>query len=239
MPSSMFSKELLDKYKEGKRSFSNIIIQFADLQGANLQNIHIKDSKLLFVAFRNCNLSGARFSNCEMFFDSFYGSDLTDAVFDNCKIDFGLFENAIFNKTKIAKSRISYSAMYNANIQELDMTTSDQFRVLTDPSQITEDVVENGLAIILPFMDKLDTNLRSIIKKKIEAASENQKFSYSLKGNPASYKKEGTYSSAKAPSYGNASGYGMQMGGLLHDVIEAYSSAQKKRSSYSQNNEYK
>ena len=165
---ALFSSELIEKYREGERSFSNVIIQYADFLGTALQDIHIKNSRLVFATFRNCALRNARFSNCEIFFGSFYGGDLTNAVFDNCEIKLTLFESAIFNNTKIVNSNISYSGMFNTNIRELDMSSAIQYKVFTDISQITEKDIESGMSLIAPYLSHLDAEIRKKIMKIIQ-----------------------------------------------------------------------
>lgn len=235
----MLSRELLDLYKAGKRGFSNVILQFADLHGTNLRNICIKDSKIIFVTFYNSDLSNAKFINCEIFWGSFYNCVLENAVFDNCKMDLTLFDKAIFNKTKIIKSKISYSGMFNTNIRELDLSTSTQFKVFTDPSQITERDVENSLALIAPFLDKTDSQIMSRIKEGIEWDAKNYNLSIPNTFSSQSNKSGRAYSKSQS-SYGDvASSYGSHMESLLHDVIEAYSSSTQKRRPYSHESEYK
>ena len=236
---SMLSKEFLDAYKEGKREFSDVIIQFADMHGSNLRNICIKDSKIIFVTFYDSDLSNAKFINCEIFWGSFYNCRLENAVFDNCKMDLTLFDKAIFNKTKIMKSKISNSGMFNTNIRELDMSTSSQFKVFTDPSQVTEKDVENSLALIAPFLDKTDRQIMSRIKEGIAWDVKNYNLPISNSLSSQVHKNGRAYSEKSSAYGGGTSSYGRQMEGLLHDLLDAYSQAlQKKKTSYSQNNEY-
>ena len=242
MSSLLLSRDLLDQYKEGKRTFENVIIQFADLQGSTLPDICIKDSKLFFVTFFNSNLSGAKFINCEIFFGSFYGCRLGNAIFDKCRIELTLFDQAIFNRTKITKSEISYSGLFNTNLKDLDMSSSTQFKVFTDPSQITDHDIESGLSILMPHLDKLDTQIKSKIKKMLEWDAQTYKFSVpSMVGSPTNYKKEGTYAGNNTSSYiRNASAYSGQMGDILHEVISSYSNLHPKRkSSYMHDSKYK
>ncbi len=218
---TLLSKEFLDQYKEGK-IFSDIVIQFADMRGENLQNISIKNSKLYFVTLRGCNLRNARFTNCEIFFGGFSDADLTNATFENCKIDLTLFDSSIFNKTKIIRSDLRYCGMMNTNIGELDMSTSVQFRVFIDPSQITDKDLEGAASLLMPFANRLDFQIASRIKKQIEWTAERYKFSVpSLSENKTGYSdKPSNYS--PPPTV-----YGTQMNNLLNDIIGAYSQTKK------------
>ncbi len=165
-------------------------MQFSDLQGVTLNDIAVKDSKLHFVTFRNCKLKKSKFLNCDIFFGSFYGGDLTDAIFENCKIELTLFEDAIFDRTKIEKSHISYSGMFNTNIGGLDMSTSTQIKVFTNPSQITPGDVEQGMSRIWPFMEALDTQIKSKIKEVIKRDAEKHDLPVSPSFMAPTYKNE-------------------------------------------------
>jgi uncharacterized protein YjbI with pentapeptide repeats len=140
---TIFSSDLLERYKSGERIFSNILMQFADFHGNNIQDIHFKNSRLVSLGFNDCNLKNARFTDCEIFFNGFHRSDLTGAIFENCRIDLTFFENVVFNRTKILKSTISYSAMFGTSISEVDVPSSTQFKLFTDPSQMTQTTKES------------------------------------------------------------------------------------------------
>ncbi len=234
--SVLLSKELLEQYKEGRRSFSDVIIQFADLRGVAIPDISIRNSKLLFVTFSNSNLRDAKFSNCDIFLGSFYGCDLTNAVFDNCTIELTLFENAVFDKTKIIKSKMSYCGMFNSNIRELDMSTSAQFKVFADSSQITETDVEDGMALLMPFFSNLGIEVKSKIKSLLETDAERWKVS--APDFSAMPHNKGAYAAGKTSSYRPAmSAYGGLIENLLQETINAYGTDESKKS-YSTRRKY-
>ena len=157
---NMFGQELLEEYKSGRREFSNIHLQFADLSGNSFENITIKDSKIYFTLFRFCKLKNCSFVNCEIFFGGFKGADLSGAIFVNCKMDYCLFESAIFADTKMVKCNLSWCGMFFADVASLDSSSSTLFKVFTDPSQITKEDADAAYSGFMPSIQDLGFEIR-------------------------------------------------------------------------------
>lgn len=219
---NMFSSEFLEGYKNGQREFSNINLQYADISGANLNDIIIKDSKLFFVTFRSCDFSNAKFINCEIFFGTFLGGSFTNAVFEKCIIDFTLFERINPKNTKILKSKVSWSGILYSIMSEIDVSSSDTFRFITDISQITQNYVDEAMLRIGPMIGKLDISIRAQIKEEIER--EAREYKVKIMGTEGSKSNYGNHS--KDGSHENmGSVYGTTLQNFTAAVISAYNDA--------------
>lgn len=218
---TIFSSELLERYKSGIREFSGINLQYADISGCVLKDIVIKDSKFFIFAFYNCDLTNAKFINCEMVYGSFYGGRLENAVFDKCSMDLMLFENTIFKRTKILRSTIIWSGIFGTALGELDLASSTLIKVLTDPSQITQQYVDEAVSKIGPVINSLDISIRAKIKEEMQRDA--TKYNVEIKtvsgGKPAYEPRSGTYSKGEEPAYGAS------MHAMIQNIINAYSAA--------------
>ena len=229
MKKVLFSKELLDHCKDGKKAFSDIILQYIDMSDMDLSGLIIKNSKLFFATFRNCNFKNAKFINCEVIYGSFYGGNLEGVIFDNCTIDMTLFQDTIFRDTKISKSRLIWSAFLNTAMGEIDLSSSTKFKVFTDLSQITAKDVEDGMAHLGPLIDSLDMSIRHKIKQELEKDFQ----SLGIKDLP---------NSSNDPEYQRTSPlvYGMQNFSAM--VIDTYNTSnpyRQKKSIYEKEGGYK
>ena len=229
MKKVLLSKEFLDMYKEGGRTFSDITLQYMDIADVNLTDLIIKNSKLFFATFRNCNFKNSKFINCEIIYGSFYGGNLEGVVFDNCTIDMTLFQDTIFRDTKISKSRLIWSAFLNTAIGEIDLSSSTKFKVFTDLSEITAKDIEDGMAHLGPLIDSLDISIRHKIKQELEKDFQ----SLGIKDLP---------NSSKNLEYQRTSPlvYGMQT--FSNMIIDAYNTAnpyRQKKSIYEKEGGYK
>ena len=182
---------MLEEYKKGKRTFSDINMQFSDLTGANLEGITIENSKLNFVLLRHSNLRNTRFINCELFSCGFKSADLTGAVFDGCKIDYGYFDGSIFDNTKMLKCSLSFCALFSSG--QPDTSTSSLFKVFTDASQISQNDLDAAFSGLLPFVENLGfeikTQVQSLIKSATDKIGEPNKLQQTHYGQEKSYNK--------------------------------------------------
>ncbi|MCX6815474.1 MAG: hypothetical protein NT120_01300 [Candidatus Aenigmarchaeota archaeon] len=229
---NIFSNELIEQYKEGKREFVNINLQYADIS-MPLKDLVIRDSRLFFVTFRDCDLSNAKFINCEIFYGTWYGGILENAVFDDCAIDYGLFDKTIFRNTKIVKSKITWSGMLGQPINELDMSTSTQFKIITDMSQITPEAVEEIRRQIGPIINSLDLSIKAKINEEIQKDA--QKYGVEL---PSIATEKPAYGARRENADSNSSVYGGNMQNFADMVIGAYNAVHpyKVKRSYQDDN---
>ena len=173
MKKVLFSNDFLDRLKEGKKLFSDVILQYVDMSDMNFSEITFKNSKLFFATFRNCNFKNAKFVNCEIIYGSFYGGNLENTIFDNCVIDMTLFQKIFTSGMKILKSKLIWSAILESAISEVDISSSTQFKFFTDISQLTEKDLEDVMTRMSPLVDSLDISIKHKIKQEMEKNAQN------------------------------------------------------------------
>ncbi len=230
---ALLSREFLEQYKQGKRFFSSIIINFADFHDQMINDIVIKDSKLSFVTFFNCKIRGAKFVNCEIFYGSWNGGYIEDTIFDRCKIDYTIFHNGTLKNVKIASSNISWSLFFSRPTSELDYYSSFRFRVFNDPSQVTDRDLEEALRQIMPLIDNLDLSIRMKIKEELGAGT--KKYGREIKNMVSGNAYEKTSS-----GYNPRSGYGIQ--NPFNEMLSSYmaqTNAYKTKKPYETKGKYK
>lgn len=100
-------EELLQRYADGERCFSNSDLDYQthDLRNLNLIDIDLSYS-FIFADFRGANLTGANFSCSNIKTCDFRGANLTNANFSNAAIDGTEFKGAIFNNTNFLDASI-------------------------------------------------------------------------------------------------------------------------------------
>ena len=169
-------KEFIGLCIKGQKLFSNIKINFMDVSNIALRNITIKNSILRFCTFRDCRMENIIVENCEIYFGSFYTTNIKEALFDNCNIELTLFDTIQFDKTKMNRCTINFVAILKSNTSSLDFSTSQQFRLITDVSQITPELLEQAVSASFIAMSRLDINLKMKIKQMINEDLERHGF---------------------------------------------------------------
>lgn len=233
MVTILLGPELLEEFKKGKREFTDIKMDYPELSNQNLRGIIIRNSSFRFPMFRFSDLTGCKFVNCDILFGGFRGANLTDAVFENCKIEYSFFGDATLRNTKMLKCEISWTGFLDTNIRELDMSSSTQFKVFSDPSQITQQDVDTAISNIGPIVEKLDFSIRQRVQSQMRYGVERVKKQISSP-TPAQYgKTEGDY---KKP----ANVY-QQFSHLIEGIVQVYGTKntyqtkRKKPDPYGQN----
>jgi uncharacterized protein YjbI with pentapeptide repeats len=181
-------KQFLEMCKQGKKEFSDILLQFIDISNVSFKDTTIKNSKLLFCTFRNCNFSNMIMENCKIYCGSYYNCKIK-SVFLKCKIELTLFESVQFDKTEMKKCSIRLCAIFNSNANSVDYSTSEYTRLLTDPSQITRQDLDDTINETMSEVNRLDLGtrmkLKEILRQDMERynlkGSENLSSSYSAK----------------------------------------------------------
>ena len=229
MKKVILSKDFKDQLKEGKKLFSDIVLQYVDESDIDLSGLTIKNSKLFFATFRNSNFKNAKFINCEIIYGTFYGGNFENTLFENCIIDFTLFQDTMFKNVKIAKSTLNLSAFFNTAIGEVDLSSSTKIKVFTNPSEITAKDVDYAMGQMGPLINSLDISIRSKIMHELEEFAN----SIGIKDVSAPAAAPDKYSKPDMA-------YSMQAFGNM--VIDAYSTAnpyKNKKSVYEKEGTYK
>ena len=159
------AKQFLDLYKGGQRLFSNCLMQFFDIADANFQDTIFRNCKFMFPVFRNCCFKTCTFEQCTVYSGSFYTGRADDMIFDRCDIELTLFDNYQFFKSAIKKSNLRWFGMISS--PGLDISSSSQFKVITDPSNLSAAEIEELTRMVMGTVERLDVGLRLKLKEII------------------------------------------------------------------------
>lgn len=230
MKTAVLSRDFKDQLKEGKRLFSDIILQYVDESDVDVSGVTIKNSKLFFATFRNSNFKNSKFVNCEIIYGSFYGGNFENTLFENCVIDFTLFQGAQFKNVKVSKSKLNLSAFFNTAIGELDLSSSTLIRVFTNPSQITAKDIDEAKIQVGPLINSLDISIRSKIMRELEEFARDIGI------------KNISIPATASDKYSKTSDLAYSMQNFSNMVIDAYNTAnpyKSKKSVYEKEGKYK
>lgn len=232
---NVFGPELLDEYRNGKKEFSGIHIQFADLSGNPLENIVIKDSKIHFTLFRFCKLNNCRFVNCEIFFGGFKGADLSGAVFEKCKMDYCLFESAIFRDTKMLRCGLSWCGMFSTDAASLDTSSSTLFKVFSNVSEFTQKDADAAFSGLMPVIQNLDFEIRTRMEDLLNSVAKR------IGAEPSAAARASGYGKADASRAANPISAYQNLNSLVEGLIHAYAAKNPYRSKtpYEKSGSYK
>ena len=164
----MYSFELLDEMKNGKKEFDGIFLEFAELNDKDFSGLVIRNSKINYAQFRFSNLNGAKFINCEMFFVSFFGSNLENTVFEKCKIDMARFDTANAKNTRMQNCALSYCLIFNI-VGEIDFHGTSEFKTIRNLQTFTEEDIINALKIVGNRIEDLPLEIRSELNRRISS----------------------------------------------------------------------
>ncbi|MBI4174531.1 MAG: pentapeptide repeat-containing protein [Candidatus Aenigmarchaeota archaeon] len=195
--------EFMDLYKKGQKVFENKFMQFFDISGIKFEELSFQNCSLFFCTFRNCSLKNISFEGCTIYSGSFYTGFADGLLFEKCDMELTLFDSFQFSKTSMKKCRLQWCGLINSNAANVDMSTSSQFKIITDLSQVTPHDIETIITEVMQKVGRLDVGLKLKLKEIIRQDLDR----YNLK-NPV--EKEGKYATAGASdsplTYGEVKG---------------------------------
>jgi uncharacterized protein YjbI with pentapeptide repeats len=105
-------EELLRRYAAGETDFQNIILEYADLSGVELQNIDLTGAQFNYVNLsrlnlHRCKLRSAQFWSCNFTEAKIYNSDLESTRFFDCNLR-GANTSATCNLTCTCFTRVNF-----------------------------------------------------------------------------------------------------------------------------------
>jgi len=156
--------EVREQYKNGRRDFSNVEVQWADFSGTDLSDINFSNSKLSITTFFRCNLENANFSDCDIYATSFNSADLSGATFDKSKLNWIRFDNAIFKNTSMRNATVMHVTLINCNTAGLKIDNTSQFNVFRTAEEIPDLEVERLLLEIGNIISKVDLDRKLWVK---------------------------------------------------------------------------
>jgi len=194
----LYSYELLEEIKKGKKEFDEILLEFAELNDQDFSGLVIRNSKINYVQFRFSNLKGAKFINCEIFFVSFFGAEMENTVFDKCKIEMARFDEVKAKNMRITNCNLSYCLMMGLNQGELNLDGTSEFKTIKNPADATDDDIEVALKIVGNRIGDLPLEIRSELHKRISATlkDHNRNIGPIGESKGGAYSKTGQYSRA-------------------------------------------
>ncbi len=99
-----FAKIILEEYRNGKRYFYDLNLEYENFDDQDLQDI-IFEICFLYSSFRRANLTNAKFINGNIKTCDFTEANLTNAYFENLSVEGAQFAREILFKRKIKKSK--------------------------------------------------------------------------------------------------------------------------------------
>lgn len=195
--------EFIEMYKNGERSFEGKFMQFFDLSNFKFENLNFRNCNLFFCTFRSCSFKNVFFESCKMYSGSFYTGSAENLVFEKCDMELTLFDSFQFSRTSMKKCNMQWCGLLNSNAASVDLSTSIQFKTITDLSQVTPSDIEYLISMVMQKVERLDMDMRLKVKEIIRGDLDR----YSLK-NPEEKENKYTGSSVTdAPlTYGEVKG---------------------------------
>lgn len=221
--------EFMELIKKGEKLFENRFMQFFDISGLKLENLIFRNCNLFFCTFRNCALKNVSFENCAIYSGSFYTGSADGLVFEKCDLELTLFDSFQFAGTSMKKCRMQWCGLMNSNAASVDLSTSSQFKTITDLSQVTPADIEYIISLVMQKVERLDMDMRLKVKEIIRADIER----YKLKSPEEGEKYAHSNSTADSPlTYGEAKGI---VEGFFYGTQSPYKS---KKHAYDRSTEY-
>lgn len=235
----MPSHEIIRRYKEGERDFSNVICQNGEFGAVVLHGIIFRNSDLSYSGFDGTDLTDADFTEAILDWSSFRLATLRRTNFTGARIHWAALNDAIVDQTIFRKADLSWSIMFNTNKGSADWTDANFMTCAFDVSEITA----KGIAMHPSQLDKLKNkipydiwlrikfSMQTVVHQLDVASQVNvQRRSYSMPSN-VGYNiggKTGTYSvqAAEHTSYSPQDKYALNIG-YVSDV--AYVSKKKNK----------
>ncbi|MEK6887395.1 MAG: hypothetical protein AABX14_00445 [Candidatus Aenigmatarchaeota archaeon] len=190
----LYSHDVLDQFRSGRKEFSNIHLNFCILEDISLEGLTIKDSTLEFVSFRTSNLKNARFINCDMFFVSFYGCTFDCTIFDKCKMNIVRLDDMHVKDSCIKNSDLSFCPIIGTNLGELKIQNTSEFKVIRNISEVSYEDAEQAFRMIGSRIEFLPIEIRlDVVKVLNRVANEfNQPDAVKQGIEKSDYKKTGS-----------------------------------------------
>ena len=105
-------EELLRQYAAGDRDFRNIILEYADLSGVELQNIDLSGDQFNYV-----NLSRLNLHRCELGSAQFWYCNFTEARITSSHLEYARFFDCDLRGFNSSKCNVSSANFIRVNFQ--------------------------------------------------------------------------------------------------------------------------
>lgn len=121
----MDANRLLEDYRKGRRDFSNIRLENANLSGVNLGRIVLRNSNLSGTDFSHSDLSGADLGCCHLSRCLFLGAVLKNADFHNSDLSYASMKNAYFENTRLDSANLMWAHLCESDVAKCSIENAD------------------------------------------------------------------------------------------------------------------
>ncbi len=177
MPKKTMSlQEILERYRNGERNFSEITCTNTDFNNLNLSGSDFSRSNLSFSSFDGANLSNCDFSECNLEWSSFRRTNFTNANFEKANLTYCDLSNAIFEKANLRNADLSWSIAFNTNIHAADIKGASTATVAFDTSQLTKEGLEHVQMVLARSKSQLPYELHLLLRFAVSAIHEKAQY---------------------------------------------------------------
>jgi uncharacterized protein YjbI with pentapeptide repeats len=196
--------QFIELCKNGQKKFSNSLMQFFDVGNIDLSGIFFEKCDMNFCTFRNCNMKNTVFDRCNIYYGSFYAGNAKNLEFNKCVVEITLFENFRFDDTRFKNSDLRICAFIDSNIASVDMSSSVQFKIITDMAQLTHEDIEYLVSNVMQSIERMDVGLRLKVKGMIRQGAD--KYSVNISDEKQEYKSSDRAYQDSPVTYGEVKG---------------------------------
>ena len=105
------AKQFFRRYEKGERDFQHILLEYADLSGAELQGIEMGGAQFNYV-----NLSGIKLKDCNLS-ATFTYCNFTNAKIASCNLESTRFFNCDFTNATLTSVNLTSTYFTRVNLQ--------------------------------------------------------------------------------------------------------------------------
>ncbi|MEH1943332.1 MAG: pentapeptide repeat-containing protein [Nostoc sp.] len=129
-------EEFLRRYAAGERDFQQILLEYADLSGAELKGISLRGAQFSYV-----NLSSIKLRDCDLRAEFIY-CNFTDTNIESCDLERARFFDCDLRGANIRLCDVSSTAFTRVNLQGVTRSNSGK-----DPCEYWDIIREDGVFI--------------------------------------------------------------------------------------------
>lgn len=129
-------EEFLKRYAAGERDFKQIILEYADLSGAELQNISLRGARFSYV-----NLSSIKLWDCNLTAEFIY-CNFRDTLIENCDLERTRFFDCDLRGATLRYVELTSTTFTRVNLQGAKLGGSGK-----DPCEFWDVVREDGVFV--------------------------------------------------------------------------------------------
>lgn len=130
--------EIISRYKNGESDFSNTECKSGNFAGHRLKGIIFRNSDLEGASFSGCVLDDADFFHCNLQWINFDHASARRTDFTEADLQWAKATGPIFEKTLFIRANLNEAYIFEANMNETNLTDSIRDKLVTKFSEITD-----------------------------------------------------------------------------------------------------